>query len=112
MKDPKTKDTLTNRNEIKQASLNYCVELLTNRSPKEGYEEETRMKDLIHSLRMEENLENDVEFTKKTFENSLKEVKKKNEKKYEFVVRSGKSFKEASFNLFSLLWNTEVKLEQ
>ena len=27
MKDPKTKDTLTNRNEIKQASLNYCVEL-------------------------------------------------------------------------------------
>ena len=25
MKDPKTKDTLTNRNEIKQASLNYCV---------------------------------------------------------------------------------------
>ena len=70
------------------------------------------MKDLIHSLRMEENLENDVEFAEKLFENSIKELKKKNGKKYEFIVKSGKSFKEALYNLFCLVWNTEEKPEQ
>ena len=69
------------------------------------------MKDLIHSLGMEENLENDV-FTEFFCENSIKELKKKNGKKYEFIVKSGKSFKEALYNLFCLVWNTEEKPEQ
>ena len=112
MKDPKTKDILTSRTKIKEASLDYCVELLTNRSPKEEYKKEIEIKDEIHTIRMEEQIENDVEFTEKIFFDSINELKKKNKKKYEFIIQSGKSFKDALFKLFDLVWRSEEKPEQ
>ena len=112
MKDPKTKDILTSRTKIKEASLDYCVELLTNRSPKEEYKKEIEIKDEIHTIRMEEQIENDVEFTEKIFIDSINELKKKNKKKYEFIIQSGKSFKDALFKLFDLVWRSEEKPEQ
>ena len=39
MKDPETSEELVSNKEIKEASLKYCVQLLTNRAPKEGYVE-------------------------------------------------------------------------
>ena len=37
MIDPVTSEELVTRGKIKEASLNYCVDLLTNRSPKAGF---------------------------------------------------------------------------
>jgi hypothetical protein len=52
MKDPLTDEVLTTREKIKEASLKYCVDLLTNRDPREGFEEDLEMKNLIHEVRM------------------------------------------------------------
>ena len=39
IKDPATNNEVTDVEEIKRISLKYCVDLLTNRDPKEGYED-------------------------------------------------------------------------
>ena len=66
MVDPETKEDLKTREKIKEASLSYCVDLLTNRSPKPGFEEDLMLTDLIHEKRMREKVDNDVEPTPST----------------------------------------------
>ena len=112
MKDPNTQEVLTKRKEIKEASLNYCVDLLTNRTAKAGFEEDLRLKDLVHEVRMAEDPEDDIQFSPEIFEKSLKELKKKNKDKYEFVLKSGSDLKLALFKLFNLVWTYEEKPEQ
>ena len=97
MKHPKTKIELTRTKDIKEASINYCVDLLTNRKPKAGYEEDILLKNRIREVRMEEVIENDVVFNKSIFNKSLQELKKKNKKKYEFIINGGNSLKDAIF---------------
>ena len=111
MVDPETKEDLKTRKKIKEASLSYCVDLLTNRSPKPGFEEDLRLTDLVHEARMEETAENDVEFSNEILENSLKELSKKNKQKYEFILKAGKDFKEALFKLCNVVWDSEEKSE-
>ena len=112
MKDPKTNKELTKRKDIKEAALSYCVDLLTNRSPKPGFEEDLILTDLIHEKRMRETIDDDVEFSRTTFENSLKVLEKKNKNKYEFILKGGNDFKESLFNLYSLFWDSEDKPDQ
>ena len=52
--DPVTKSEVNTVEEIKRVSLNYCSELLTNRSPKPGYEDILLWKSKMHELRMKE----------------------------------------------------------
>ena len=111
MKHPTTKKLLTNKKEIREESLNYCVDLLTNRKPAKGFEEDVRVKDMIHDARMRETIENDIEFSNEMFEKSLKGLKK-NSDKYQFILQGGKSLKEALFSLFNLVWQTEEKPDQ
>ena len=112
MKHPGSNEVLSNKNEIKKAALNYCVDLLDNRKPKVGFEEEIKMKELIHDIRMEENMENDVEFTSDMFDNSLKILKKKNKEKYRFILQGGADLKLALFKLFNIVWCSEKKPDQ
>ena len=103
MKDPKTNEELTNKKEIKEASLSYCVDLLTNRDPKPGFEDDMMLIGLVHEAGMRETVEEDVYFSSAIFENSLKELNKKNKKKYEFILKGGIDFKEALFKLCGML---------
>ena len=112
MKDPKTNEELTKKKDIKEAALSYCVDLLTNRSPKPGFEEDLMLTDLIHEKRMREKVDNDVEFSRTTFENSLKELKKKNKNKNEFILKGGNDFNEALYKLYGLVWESEDKPDQ
>ena len=112
MKHPKTGKELTDRKEIREASLEYCVDLLTNRSPKPGFEEGVELIDRIHETRMTETVEDDIELTSTIFENSLKEIEKKNKKKYEFILNGGDDLKNALFKLCCMVWKTEDKPEQ
>ena len=52
MKDPKTNEELTKKKDIKEAALSYCVDLLTNRSPKPGFKDDVLLTDLVHEKRM------------------------------------------------------------
>ena len=71
MKHPVTLEVLSRRSDIKNAALAYCVDLLDNRKPKAGYEDEVLIKDLIHETRRKEHIDDDIEFSTKIFNNSL-----------------------------------------
>ena len=51
---PKTKTEVTTPEEIKRVSLQYCVDLLTNRQPKEDFAEDVLVKENVHLIRIEE----------------------------------------------------------
>ena len=58
---------------------------------------------------MKENFEDDEEFTMKDYEELIKDLKRKS--KYPFIVKAGKDFHTALFNLFSKVWEDEKKPE-
>ena len=58
--DPKTSVEVNSVTEIKRVSLEYCKNLLTNRSPKPGYENIIKEKEKLHDIRMAERM-NDYE---------------------------------------------------
>ena len=41
-------------------SLQYCVDLLTNRKPKDEFKEDIWLKDMVYLVRMEEVVEDDI----------------------------------------------------
>ena len=91
IKHPVTKKCVTDTKEIKRISLKYCVDLLTNREPREGFEEIIDMKRKIHEQRMSERIDDDIEFPREFFDNCLDAIKKKNNRKYDFIIKSGNS---------------------
>ena len=81
IKDPSTGKLFFHPSGIKKVSVQYCKELLTNRAPKEEFEEDLKWKQLVHSVRMKEE-NDDVEFSEEMFHDSLELLKKKGNKKY------------------------------
>jgi hypothetical protein len=112
IKDPASGHIVTDVKEIKRISLKYCIDLLTNGKPKPEYEELIEMKKVVHKERMKEVIENYVEFSEKLFNECLEILKKKNNKKYEFLLRAGSSLKKCLVDLFRYIWTTEDKPEQ
>ena len=110
MIDPITKKEVNTPEEIKRVSIEYCQNLLTNRDPKPDFIEDLELKKLIHKIRMEETLEDDVEFTPELFNKSLNMLRKKSGGKYDFIIKSGQSLKSALFNLFKVIWEKEKNL--
>ena len=89
-------------------SLQYCVDLLTNRKPKEDYSEEIWLKDLVHLVRMEEICEDDIhELTIDRFEKTYSTLSKKPGSKYKFIINGGQAVKAALFRLCQVVWQTE-----
>ena len=107
--DPKTKKEVNTPEEIKRVSLDYCEELLTNRKPKDDFKEDLEFKQIVHRVRMEEKVDNDIEFSEHLFQKSLKILSKKCGNKYNFIIKSGPSLKSALFKLFKVVWEKEKK---
>ena len=107
--DPKTKEEVNTPAGIKKVSIDYCQDLLTNREPKADYKEDLELKQIIHQVRMVEKVENDIEFSQEIFQTSLDMLKKKNGHKYDFIIKSGESYKAALFTLFKIVWERERK---
>ena len=61
---------------------------------------------------MKEIIENDVEFTETFFDDCLNFLKKRNNGKYDFILKSGSSLKKCLCSLFRYIWTTEDKPEQ
>ena len=61
---------------------------------------------------MNELLEDDVDFSQNLFNDCLEILKKRNNKKYDFIIRAGNSFRTSLFSLFKYIWTTEDKPEQ
>ena len=70
------------------------------------------MKKEVHKERMKEVIEEDVEFTEQLFEECLATLKKRNNKKYDFILKAGCGLKKSLLALFRYVWTTEDKPEQ
>ena len=113
IEDPDTEELLFDAESIKAASLKYLKDLLTNRDPREGYENDLKVIKILHNKRMaEQNDENNEELTKDDFKNMLKMLEKKNKTKYKFILNGGKSYQSCMFKLFKITWKTEKKPTQ
>ena len=67
--DPVSKKKLFEKDKIKEASAIYVQNLLKNNLPIKEYEMEIKVKNLLHDIRITEEVENDdeEEFTEETF---------------------------------------------
>ena len=108
MEDPIIKEDVTDPSKIKEVTLNYCKELLTNRAPKDDFVEDMRMKQLVHDVRMEVFVENDLEYTTDLFKKSLKVVRSKGGEKYKEIINGGSSLLKALDRVYRAVWKTEI----
>ena len=105
--DPETNKLVLNANKIKQVTLNYCMDTLTNKEPEDTFRKEIdNKKEKVKHILEETN--GDFETTKETFDFNVKKFKKSGEKNYDFLTKSGSRFQEAVFNLCKKMFNQET----
>ena len=106
--DPLTGFPVDSPERIREVSLEYCVCLLTNREPKEGFREKILEKKRLHKERMEEVIaDEEGELSSIQFAEALKKVSKNHGDKYKFILRSGPSLQNAIYRLMCIVWNQE-----
>ena len=109
MEDPETGLIIVEKDKLKETSVKYVSNLLTNRLPKEDYQKEFKLMEDLHELRITENIANDYELTEEDFAALLKQMSKKNKDKYQFILKAGKSYHYLLFGLYKKVWKTETK---
>ena len=108
VEDPESGILVDDPERIKDISLKYCINLLTNRKPNPGYESVIERKLKLHEERMEERIEHDnEELSREQFEAALRAVERKHKDKYKFILNGGKSLQNAIFSLFATVWKEE-----
>ena len=75
--NPKTGKLTFNPSEIVKISADYCKESLTNREPREGYEQDMEWKRMVHEARMKETNPNDAELSLEMFQKTKEALQKK-----------------------------------
>ena len=106
--DPETGNEVCSPEDIKRVSLNFVVDLLKTKEPKEKYAAMVTERKDLHYKRMEEKIPNDLEeLPEESFHKVLESLMKKPGNKYEFITKSGSSLKFALLNLFKIIWRTE-----
>ena len=89
-------------------SLEYCVNLLTQKEPEEKYKDCVNNKKVRHKEHMEEVIDDDIhELPIESFNKVLASIGKKPGNKYKFITQAGYSMKLALWNLFQTVWRTE-----
>ena len=113
MRDPKTNLEVFEPDDIKIVSLQYCVDLLTERNAYDEHKDYYYVQDMIYVLRCEENTnDDDKELLIEDFEKRLKLLNTKCKSKYQFILKAGQGYQECLFKLFSEVWHSENKPQQ
>ena len=108
LKDPNTGFLVYKPEDVKRVSLEYCVNLLSTKPPKAGYEQIFKDNEMMHNIRMKEIIENDIEeLPIEIFHETIKRLKSKPGNKYDFLIKGGTGLKSALFNLFKTVWKEE-----
>jgi hypothetical protein len=94
---------------LKDASVRYVSNLLTNRSPLDDFKEEFMTMESLHDIRMKEDPDSESSISKDDYENFIKEIKQKKKDKYPFILKAGESFHAALFSLYQKVWQTEAR---
>ena len=109
MNDPISGQMIFKPDELKKASEEYLANLLKNRAPKEGYQQNLDILKELHATRMAEDDPDAEELTGKDYQDMLKKMKKKKADKYKFTLNGGDSYQNALFCLYKKVWSTEEK---
>ena len=109
MENPENEELIFDAEKIKSVSLNYLTNLLKNREPKEEYEKELQVINILHEKRMVEDKEDEDTFSHNDFQELLKNLGKKNKAKYKYILEGGQSFHGCLFKLFKIIWEKERK---
>ena len=89
-------------------SLEYCVNLLKKKEPKDGYINYVSTIKEKHNERMLEIITNDIEeLPYEAFCKAYVKIMKKPGRKYEFFKRAGNSVKPALWNICQSVWKSE-----
>ena len=112
MKDPESNILITEPLRLKEVSLEYCVNLLQNDVVDPEYEKEIQTENLVHYLRCHDDSSSDERLQFSDFEARLSKVALKCPEKYQFILKSGVSFKKCLFSLFEKVWDSELKPQQ
>ena len=108
IEDPETGALITDPEEIKKVTLDYCLDKLKDREPKPEYKQSYENKLRLHEARMNEQIDNDEEeLSHHQFNDALNTVAKKHKDKYSFILKAGNSLIDALFRLFQLVWRKE-----
>ena len=107
--NPKNNELVFQLKEIIRVSAEYLKDLLTNRDPKEEYREDVELKRQVHQVRMNETVENDIEFSTEMFEETFKLLKKKGGSKFDLILKARKSRHTALHKLYEVVWTQEKK---
>ena len=67
MKDPDTGEIILENMKLKEASIKYVSNLLTNRSPKDDYKEQFDIMVSLHDLRMNEEKDDENKITNEDY---------------------------------------------
>ena len=87
IKDPKTDKLLVANKDIKNATLAYCVDNLTNRSTDPEAESFIEVRKAVVEEKIKEASEDTLEISKDDFELVLKKFKSKQTKSYDFLTK-------------------------
>lgn len=109
VKDPTTNELIFKPSKILSVCATYVKELLTNREPREDFITDVTLKNKVHKKRMTETTDNDVEFSKKIFNNTLETLRKKGGSKYRYILKAGDSLLNALYKLYEVVWTYEEK---
>ena len=78
MKDPISGELIVDNDKLKEASVNYVSNLLTNRSPLEDFKEEFETTEALHELRMNEDIITESSISEEDYGVFIKQIAKKN----------------------------------
>ena len=110
--DPATGSRLFDHEKIKEASVQYVVDLLTNNEPEEEFRHEIKVKNLLHKTRLNKTIYGDKEeeeLSEEDFEEVLIKLRKKAPEKYNFLLKAGDSMKKAILKMFQHIYETEKR---
>ena len=113
MIDPLTRAWIYEPNQIKEVSLKYCVDLLTQRNIDKKHEQYFFVQDMLHWVRYQDmQQQNGDQLCRGDYDNRLKLLKTKHQDKYKFIVKAGAGYQDCLFSLFSNIWESEEKPQQ
>ena len=108
--DPATGKRIFEHEKIKEASVQYVVDLLTNNEPEEEFRHEIEIRNMLHETRLKEVVLSDDDeesLSEDDFENVLIKLRKKAPEKYNFLLKGGDSMKRAILKMFQHIYDTE-----
>ena len=88
--DPASGFMVYKPDDIKRVSLDYCVNLLETKDPKDGYQHIFKYNESIHNLRMKEYVDGDIdELPEEVFKETIRKLISKPGNMYDFLVKVG-----------------------